>query len=72
MKIDFSNNTLIVTLYDDSNLWKLLKSVSEIERFLHQKLSIDFNGTTEVLIDVIDYFEYTSLRKLLLDFCHIY
>ena len=42
MRIDFNNNTLIITLYDDSNLWKLLKAVTEIERYLCKKLSLDF------------------------------
>ena len=34
MRIDFNNNTLIVTLYDDNNLWKLLKAITEIENYL--------------------------------------
>ena len=72
MKIDFNNNTLIVSLYDDSNLWILLKAITEIEHYLCKKLSLDFNGASEVFIDVDDYYEYVTLRRLVLDFCPIY
>ena len=72
MKIDFSKNTLIVTLYDDNNLWKLLKAITEIETYLCKKLSLDFNGASEVLIDVEDYYEYVTLRRKILDYTPIY
>lgn len=72
MRIDFNNNTLIITLYDDSNLWKLLKAVTEIERYLCKKLPLDFNGASEVLIDVDDYYEYVTLRRKILDYTPIY
>ena len=72
MRIDFNNNTLIVTLYDDNNLWKLLKAITEIETYLCKKLSLDFNGTSEVLIDVEDYYEYVTLRRKILDYTPIY
>ena len=72
MRIDFNNNTLIVTLYDDNNLWKLLKAITEIETYLCKKLSLDFNGSNEVLIDVEDYYEYVTLRRKILDYTPIY
>ena len=72
MRIDFNNNTLIVTLYDDNNLWKLLKAITEIETYLCKKLSLDFNGANEVLIDVEDYYEYVTLRRKILDYTPIY
>ena len=72
MKIDFQNNTLIVTLYDDNNLSILLNSITEIERYLCKKLSLDFNGASEVLIDVDDYYEYVTLRRKILDYTPIY
>ncbi len=72
MRIDFNNNTLIVTLYDDNNLWKLLKAITEIETYLCKKLSLDFNGASEVLIDVEDYYEYVTLRRKILDYTPIY
>jgi hypothetical protein len=72
MRIDFNNNTLIVTLYDDNNLWKLLKAITEIENYLCKKLSLDFNGASEVLIDVEDYYEYVTLRRKILDYTPIY
>ena len=72
MRIDFNNNTLIVTLYDDNNLWKLLKAITEIETYLCKKLSLGFNGASEVLIDVEDYYEYVTLRRKILDYTPIY
>ena len=72
MRIDFNNNTLIVTLYDDNNLWKLLKAITEIETYLCKKISLDFNGASEVLIDVEDYYEYVTLRRKILDYAPIY
>ena len=72
MRIDYTNNTLIVLLYDDSNLKTLLNSISEIERYLHRQLSVDFASTKEIFIDVDDYFDYLAIRKLVLDFCPIY
>lgn len=72
MRINFNNNTLIITLYDDSNLWKLLKAITEIERYLCKKLSLDFNSASEVFIDVDDYYEYVTLRRKILDYTPIY
>ena len=72
MKIDFHNNTLIVTLYDDNNLSILLNSITEIERYFCKKLSLDFNGASEVFIDVEDYYEYVTLRRKILDYTPIY
>ena len=72
MKIDFQNNTLIVTLYDDNNLSILLNSITEIERYFCKKLSLDFNGAGEVFIDVEDYYEYVTLRRKILDYTPIY
>ena len=72
MRIDFNNNTLIVTLYDDNNLWKLLIAITEIETYLCKKLSLDFNGANEVLIDVEDYYEYVTLRRKILDYTPIF
>ena len=72
MRIDFNQNTLIVTIYDDNNLPVLLASIAEMERYLCKKISLDFNSTSEIFIDVDDYYEYTTYRRLLLDFCPIY
>ena len=72
MRIDFNNNTLIVTLYNNNNLTILLTSITEIERYLCKKLSLDFNGASEVLIDVDDYYEYVTLRRKILDYTPIY
>lgn len=72
MRIEFNNNTLIVLLYDDNNLEILLKTLAELEKMLCKRLSIDFNGASEVLIDVDDYYEYQSLRRDIYNHCPIY
>ncbi len=72
MRIEFNNNTLIVLLYDDNNLEILLKTLTELEKMLCKRLSIDFNGASEVLIDVDDYYEYQSLRRDIYNHCPIY
>lgn len=72
MKIEFNNNTLIILLYDDNNLELVLKTVSELEKYLCKKLSVDFNSASEILIDVDDYYEYQSLRRLVYNHCPIY
>ena len=72
MRIDFNNNTLIITLYDDNHLSILLASITEIESYLFRKLSLDFNGASEVFIDVEDYYEYVTLRRKILDYTPIY
>ena len=40
--------------------------------YLCKKLSLDFNGASEVLIDVEDYYEYVTLRRKILDYTPIY
>ena len=72
MRIEFNNNTLIVLLYDDNNLEILLKTLAELEKMLCKRLSIDFNGASEVLIDVDDYYEYQTLRRDIYNHCPIY
>ena len=72
MKIEFHNNTLIVNLYDENQLPIFLQSVKEIERYLCKRLSVEFDSTSEILIDVDDYYEYVTLRRVILDFCPIY
>lgn len=72
MKIEFNNNTLIILLYDDNNLELVLKTISELEKYLCKKLSVDFNSASEILIDVDDYYEYQSLRRLVYNHCPIY
>ena len=72
MRIEFNNNTLIILLYDDNNLKVVLKTIAELEKYLCKKLSVDFNGTDEILIDVDDYYEYLAYRRLILDYTPIY
>ena len=75
MKIDFSKNTLIITLQDAENVSLIWNTIDEIERLLCKKLSVDdddFEEFNEIHIDVDDYYEYLSLRRLVLDYTPIY
>ena len=75
MKIDFSKNTLIITLYNPDNLGLVWSAIAEMETMLCKKLSVDeddFDKFNEIQIDVNDYYEYLTYRRLLLDFCPIY
>ena len=75
MKIDFSKNTLIITLYNPDNLGLVWSAIAEMETMLCKKLDVDedyFDKFNEIQIDVNDYYEYLTYRRLLLDFCPIY
>ena len=75
MKIDFSKNTLIITLYNPDNLGLVWSAIAEMETMLCKKLDVDeddFDEFNEIQIDVNDYYEYLTYRRLLLDFCPIY
>ena len=75
MKIDFNRNTLIITLYNPDNISLIWNTIQEIEKILCKKLNVDeddFDELNEVYIDVDDYYEYLTYRRLLLDFCPIY
>ena len=75
MKIDFSKNTLIITLYDPENVSLIWNTIEEIERKLYKKLDVDdndFKEFNEIHIDVDDYYEYLAYRRLILDYTPIY
>ena len=75
MKIDFSHNTLIITLHDPENIRLIWKTVNEMEQMLCKKLSIDeedFDEFNEIHINVDDYYEYLAYRRMILDFTPIY
>ena len=75
MKIDFSKNTLIITLYNPDNIGLVWSAIAEMETMLCKKLDVDeddFDEFNEIQIDVNDYYEYLTYRRLLLDFCPIY
>ena len=75
MRIDFSHNTLIITLYDLKNVNFVWNAIEEMERKLCKKLSVDedyLEEFNEIHIDVDDYYEYVALRRLVLDFCPIF
>ena len=75
MRIDFSHNTLIITLYDLKNVNFVWSAIEEMERKQCKKLSVDedyLEEFNEIHIDVDDYYEYVALRRLVLDFCPIF
>ena len=75
MKIDFSKNTLIITLYNPEDIVYVWSAIKEMETMLCKKLDVDeddFEEFNEIQIDVNDYYEYLTYRRLLLDFCPIY
>ena len=75
MKIDFSKNTLIITLYNPDNIGLVWSAIEEIETMLCKKLDVDeddFDELGEIYIDVDDYYEYLAYRKLILDYTPIY
>ena len=57
MKIDFSKNTLIITLYNPDNLGLVWSAIAEMETMLCKKLNVDeddFEEFNELQIDVND------------------
>ena len=75
MKIDYTQNTLIITLFDPENVYHIWNTIDEMERMLCKKLDIDkddFDEFNEIHIEVDDYYEYLAYRKLILDFTPIY
>ena len=75
MKIDFSKNTLIITLHNPDNIQLIWNTIEEMEKTLCKKLNVDdddFKEFNEVHIDVDDYYEYLTYRRLILDYTPIY
>ena len=75
MKIDFSKNTLIITLYKPENISLIWDTIEEMEKTLCKKLNVDdddFEEFNEVHINVDDYYEYLAYRRLILDYTPIF
>ena len=75
MKIDFSKNTLIITLYNPENVFLIWNTIEEMEKTLCKKLNVDDDDFVEfyvIHIDVDDYYEYLAYRRLILDYTPIY
>ena len=75
MKIDFSKNTLIITLYDKENIYHIWNTIEEMERTLCKKLDVDeddFDEFNELYLSVDDYYEYLAYRRMILDYTPIY
>ena len=74
MKIDFNKNTLIITLYNPDDIVHIWNTIEEMERLLCKKLSVDeddFDEFNELHINVDDYYEYLTYRKLLYQYCDL-
>lgn len=74
MRIDFNNNTLIITIHNSKDI-HIRDTIEEMERLLCKKLSVDeeyFDDYREIYIDVDDYYEYVTLRRKILDYTPIY
>ena len=54
MKIDFSKNTLIITLYNPDNIGLVWSAIAEMETMLCKKLDVD-----EDYFDIIKRFAFT-------------
>ena len=75
MKIDFSKNTLIITLYNPDNIQLIWNTIDEMQKTLCKKLDVDdddFEEFNEIHIDVDDYYEYLAYRRMILDYTPIY
>ena len=75
MKIDYSNNTLIITLYNSDDIYHIWNTIDEMERKLCKQLDIDeddFDEFNEIHIEVDDYYEYLAYRRMILDYTPIY
>ena len=74
MKIDFHNNTLIITIYDLDNLDVIQNAIEEMTKFLCKKIKVDdtdLEDYNELHIDVDDYYEYQAYKRLIYNYTTI-
>ncbi len=76
MKIDYvSNNSLgnlIVTVFHLEDIFAVEKALEFIEKFLCKCIDYDVDYEyKEVNVTVDDYYEYLSIRRLILDHCSV-
>ena len=76
MKIDFVSNNftgnLIVTVFNIEDIFEVEKALEFIAKFLCKILDYDVDYEyKEISVTVDDYYEYLSLRKLVLDHCSV-
>ena len=70
MKIDFSKNTLILTLFNPEDISIIRETLKLVERYLCIQLNVDescFEEFHEIHIDVNDYNEYIMYRRIIID-----
>ena len=76
MKIDFVSNNftgnLIVTVFNLEDIFEVKKALEFIAKFLSKTLDYDVDYEyREISVTVDDYYEYLSLRRLVLDHCSV-
>ncbi|MFR1553099.1 MAG: hypothetical protein ACLSTV_00250 [Coriobacteriales bacterium] len=76
MKIDFVSNNftgnLIVTVFNLEDIFEVEKALEFIAKFLCKTFDYDVDYEyKEISVTVDDYYEYLSLRRLVLDHCSV-
>ena len=69
MKIDYTQNTLIITLYDKENVYHIWNTIEEMERMLCKKLSIDEDDFDE--LGEIEHAFAVTVQKYVINRCVI-
>lgn len=76
MKIEYVSNNftgnLIVTVFNLEEIFEVEKALGFIEKFLCRTFDYDVDYEyKEISVTVDDYYEYLSIRRLILDHCSI-
>ena len=76
MKIDYVSNNftgnLIVTVFNLEDIFEVEKALEFIEKFLYKHIDYDVDYEyKEINVTVDDYYEYLSIRRLILDHCSV-
>ena len=76
MKIDYVSNNftgnLIVTVFNLEDIFEVEKALEFIEKFLSKHIDYDVDYEyKEINVTVEDYYEYLSIRRLILDHCSV-
>ena len=67
---DFSK--LVITVYEKDDLFKVVKTLDFISKFLCVKLDYEISlDEKEIIVSVEDYYEFKTLRRKLYDHCEV-
>ena len=67
---DFSK--LVITVYENDDLFKVAKTLEFISELLCVKLDYEVNpDEKEIIVGVTDYYEFNTLRRKLYDHCDL-